>query len=143
MESQAGNIVRIGSLELRFLVDETQGSGTLVMFEVTVPPGARVPAPHYHKDVDEVVYGLGGTLTMQLDGRAHEIGPGDSLFVERGHVHGFDNLHPEPARTLAVLTPGLIGRRYFEEVAAEVNGPGKPDLAKIKAIMLHHGLVPV
>jgi hypothetical protein len=27
-------------------------------------------------------------------------------------------------------------------VAAEVNGPAKPDLAKVKAIMLQHGLVP-
>ncbi len=54
MEAQ-GNIVRIGSLELRFLVDETQGTGNLVMSEMLVPPNARVPAPHYHREVDEVV----------------------------------------------------------------------------------------
>jgi quercetin dioxygenase-like cupin family protein len=141
MEANDGNVVRIGSLELRFLVDETRGSGGLVMFEMTVPPNARVPAPHYHKQVDEVVYGLEGTLTMHLDGQVHEIRPGDSLFVSRGSVHSFENLHAEPARTLAVLTPGSIGRRYFEEIAAEVNG-GKPDLAKVKTIMLQHGLVP-
>lgn len=136
------DIVRIGGLELRFLVDETQSSGAVVMFEMTVPPAARVPAQHYHQHVDEVVYGLAGTLTMQLDGERHEVRGGDVLFVPRGTVHGFENRHSEPARTIAVLTPGSIGRRYFEEVAAEVNGPGKPDLAKIKAIMLEHGLVP-
>lgn len=141
MEAQAGDVVRIGSLQLRFLVDEARDSGGVVMFEMTVPPSARVPAPHYHKDVDEVVYGLEGTLTMRLDGQVHEIRPGDSLFVPRGRVHGFENLHAEPARSLAVLTPGSIGRRYFEEIAAEING-GKPDLAKVKAIMLRHGLVP-
>ena len=143
MEAHGGDVVRIGSLELRFLVDETQGSGSVVMFEMTVPPSARVPAPHYHKDVDEVVYGLAGTLTMRLDGQIHEIRAGDSLLVPRGQVHGFENRHPEPARTLAVLTPGSIGRRYFEEVAAAVNVPGKPDLGKVKEIMLRHGLVPV
>ena len=136
------NLVRIGSLELRFLVDETQGSGNLVMFEMTVPPNARVPAPHYHKEVDEAVYGLDGTLTMSLDGQKRQIRSGDSLLVPRGSVHGFENLHSDSARTLAVLTPASIGRRYFEELAAEINVPGKPDLAKVKEIMLRHGLVP-
>jgi len=136
-------VVRIGGLELRFLVDETQGSGAVVMFEMTVPPQARAPVPHYHKDVDEIVYGLEGTLDMRLDGEVHEIRRGDSLFVPRGSLHGFENPHPETARTLAVLTPGSIGRRYFEEIAAEINGPHKPDLAKVKAIMIRHGLVPV
>lgn len=49
---------RPGNLELKFLVDESHGAGDLVMFEFTVPPRARVPAPHLHRDVDEVVYGL-------------------------------------------------------------------------------------
>jgi quercetin dioxygenase-like cupin family protein len=135
--------INIGSLALRFLADETQGSGNLVMFEMTVPPNARVPAPHHHRDVDEMVYVLQGTLTMSLDGQKRALGPGDSLFVPRGAVHGFENPGPETARSLAVLTPGSIGRRYFEELAAEINVAGKPDLAKVKDIMLRHGLVPV
>ena len=48
MEGQGDNLIQIGSLELRFLVDETQGSVNLVMFEFMVPPNGRVPAPHYH-----------------------------------------------------------------------------------------------
>jgi hypothetical protein len=35
----------------------------------------------------------------------------------------------------------LFGRRYFEEIAQVVNVSGKPDLAKVKEIMLRHGLV--
>jgi quercetin dioxygenase-like cupin family protein len=136
------NLIRIGALELRFLVDESNSSGNVVMFEMAVPPHARVPAPHYHRDVDEVVYGLEGTLTMSLDGQKHALRKGDSLFIARGRVHGFENLAPETARSLAVLTPASIGRGYFEEVAAAVNVPGKPDLAQIKEIMLRHGLVP-
>src|SRR4051812_1530965 len=142
MEAYSGNVVQIGSLELRFLVDETQGSGSVVMFEFVVPPNARVPAPHHHLEVDEVVYGLEGTMTTTLDGRKHEIRKGDSLLLPRGSVHLHENLHPETARVISVLTPGSIGRRYFEEVAAAVNVPGKPDLAEVKQIMLRHGLVP-
>ncbi|QOG07410.1 cupin domain-containing protein [Aureimonas sp. OT7] len=142
MKAAGSDVVRIGSLELRFLVDETVGSGNLVMFEFSVPPSARVPAPHFHKDVDEVVYGIEGVTTTTLDGRKHELGPGQSLFVPRGSVHTHENLHDEKARSLIVMSPGSIGRRYFKEIASEVNVPGTPDLSKVKEIMLRHGLVP-
>jgi quercetin dioxygenase-like cupin family protein len=142
MEREGSNVVRIGSLELRFLVDETQESRSVVMFEFIVPPAAKVPAPHYHREVDEVVYGMGGTLTTTLDGYKHELRAGDALFVRRGLVHHHENLHSETARALVVLTPGLIGRHYFEEMAVEVSGPQKPDPTKIQNIMLRHGLVP-
>ena len=142
MEGLSGNTVRIGDLDLRFLVDETQGSGDLVMFEFTVPPQARVPAPHFHRDVDEAVYGLEGTLTMTLDGERRELRSGDIIFIPRGSVHHHENLHEQTARALVVLTPGSIGRRYFEEIAAAVNVPGKPDLGQVKEIMLRHGLIP-
>jgi quercetin dioxygenase-like cupin family protein len=142
MNVRNGAPVRIGALELNFLLDETQGSRDLVMFELTVPSNARVPLPHHHKDVDEIVYGLEGVFTMTVDGETHEIAPGDSLFVGRGRVHHFSNPSPTTARVLAVLNPGSIGKRYFEEIAHEVNVPGKPDLTKVAEIMQRHGLVP-
>ena len=40
------------------------------------------------------------------------------------------------------MTPGTIGRGYFEEIAEVINVPGKPDLPKAHEIMLRHGLVP-
>ncbi len=142
MEVPNSNTVRIGDLDLRFLVDETHGSGDLVMFEFAVPPQARVPAPHFHRDVDEALYGLEGTLTMTLDGQKSELHSGEVIFIPRGKVHHHENLHAQTARALVVLTPGSIGRRYFEEIAAAVNVPGKPDLAQVKEIMLRHGLIP-
>ena len=134
--------VRIGAMELHFRVDETDGAGDVVMFEFVVPPKARVPAPHYHESADEIVYGLDGTLTTTLDGEIHEVQKGDVVFVPRGRVHHHANPHDETARALIVIAPGTIGRRYFEEVAEAVNIPGPPDLARLKDIMLRHGLVP-
>lgn len=142
MKASAHNVVRIGSLELRFLVDETQGTGDMVMFEFVVPSGARVPAPHFHREVDEAIYVLEGIVTTTRDDGKYELREGESLFVPRGSIHTHENRHAETARALVVMTPGSIGRRYFEEMAIEVNGPGKPDPAKIKEIMLRHGLVP-
>lgn len=142
MEASSSKVVRIGALELRFLVDETQGAGDLVMFEFAVPAKARVPAPHHHRDVDEALYGLEGTLTVTVDGQRRELRSGDVAFIPRGSVHHHENLHAETARALVVLTPGSIGRRYFEEVAEAVNVPGKPDPARVEEVMLRHGLVP-
>ena len=135
-------VVTFPGLELRFLVDETQGTGELVMFEFAVAPDARVPAPHYHRSVDEAVYGLAGTLTVTVDGAVRELRPGEVAFIPRGAVHHHANRHAEPARALVVLTPGSIGRRYFEELAAVVNLPGRPDPARLQEIMHRHGLVP-
>jgi quercetin dioxygenase-like cupin family protein len=134
--------VRIGALELRFLLDETQAAGDTVIFEFLIPPAARVPEPHYHQAVDEVLYCLAGTMISTVDGVQHQLRPGDSLTILRGQVHHHTNLEPEPARSLVVLNGGTIGRRYFEEIGAAVNGPGKPDPAVVHAIMLRHGLVP-
>ena len=77
MESAVADVVRIGGMELRFLVDETQGSGDLVMFEMTVQPNARVPVPHYHREVDEIVYGVSGVLTTTVNGDKREVRAGE------------------------------------------------------------------
>ncbi len=81
MEAIAEKTVRIGALELRFLVDEHDSPGDLVMFEFIVPTNARVPVPHYHEGVDEVVFGLEGVLTVTRDGETHENSQG------RRHSH--------------------------------------------------------
>lgn len=138
MQSDKIDTVRIGQLELRFIVNEEGAT----VFELTVPAQARVPAPHYHKDADEFLYGLEGILTVTVDGRTQELGVGDAVFVPRGAVHHHENLHGTTAKALVAITPGTIGRRYFEEIAEVINVPGKPDLAKANEIMLHHGLVP-
>lgn len=135
-------IVRIGALELRFHVDETDGAGDVVMFEFIIPPKARVPVPHYHERCDEIVHGLEGITTTTLDGRVHEIRKGDVLFVPRGKVHHHANLHDDTAASMIVIAPGTIGRRYFEEMAEAVSQPGPPDMARMQDIMRRHGLVP-
>lgn len=134
-------IVRIGELALTFLLDAADTAGNLVAFEFAVPSRARVPAPHFHRDVDEAVYGLEGALTTVVDGRSQTVGPGDAVFVRRGSVHHHENRGEGLARALIVMTPGSIDRRYFEELAAAINVAGKPDLEHVKTIMLRYGLV--
>lgn len=138
MEASAANIVRIGDLELRFMVTDKGAT----VFEFIVPAGARVPAPHYHQEADELLYGLEGTVTVTVDSQKRELRAGDTIFIPRGSVHHHENLHEGTARALAVMTPGSIGQGYFEEIAEVINVPGKPDLARAREVMLRHGLVP-
>ncbi len=142
MGTTADDTVRMGDMDLRFLVDETQGSGDLVVFEFTVRSNGRVPAPHYHAAVDELVFGLEGVMTVRRGDDTHLIRKGDSLFIPRGIVHHHKNVHDADARMLIVLNPGTIGRAYFEEIAAITKVPGPPDMGRIIETMNRFGLVP-
>lgn len=137
------DMIRIGQIEVRFLQAKEQTGGALDLFEFTVPAAAKVPVPHYHRDYDETIYGLSGVLTWTLDGERREVGPGETLFIPRGAVHHFANRHDETARSLAVLTPGLVGPAYFREMAALIVPGVPPDPARVREVMLRHGLVPV
>ena len=133
--------VRMPSMELRFIHPPEETNGSLTMFEMHLFPGGRMPVPHHHRDWEETVYGLTGTTTWTVEGRTVDVGPGQSLFIERGIVHGFTNGTSETAVCLSILTPGVLTPAYFREMAALIEG-GKPDPARMKETMLRHGLVP-
>ena len=140
---QVKEIIRIGQLELHFLLDGEETDDNMVMFEFIIPAGAKVPIAHYHKDVDEVIYGLEGVTTTFVDGQKHEIGVGDRLFIPRGAVHYHDNHTGAMAKTLCILTPSTIGIAYFREMSELIKPGVVPDAKVAGEIMLRHGLVPV
>lgn len=132
--------IKIGGLTLEFLQDKNGTAGSLDLFRMSVLPKAKVPAPHYHKSWDETIYGLSGTLTFRIDGRDVVIHSGSSAFIGRGVVHSFRNDSDEVAVVLSVLTPGILGPAYFQELADLMSG-GPPDPAKLKEIMDRYGLI--
>lgn len=136
-------IIRIGQLELRFLLDGEDTNNTMVLFEFVIPSGAKVPVPHYHKDVDEVIYGLEGVTTTTMDGNTVTINAGDRLFIPRGAVHHHDNRAEKPAKSLIVMTPAFIGPAYFQEMSELIKPGVPPDPKQAAEIMLRHGLIPV
>jgi quercetin dioxygenase-like cupin family protein len=142
MRAMKNELIRIGQVEVRFRLASGDTSGAVAMFEFTVPAGARVPIPHSHRNFDETIYGLEGVLTFTVEGKAMDLEPGDSCYIPRGAVHGFNNTRPAAAKALAIVTPALLGPEYFQDMAAIVNAGGPPDVEKLKAAMLKHGLVP-
>jgi len=134
--------IKAGQVTIDFLLEASDTNGSAAMFEFTVPAGAKVPLPHYHENFDETIYGLKGIMTFTVGGKETHISPGETCFIPRGAVHGFNNLTQKDAQALAVITPALLGPIYFREVAEIVNAGGPPDLEKLKSVMAKHGLIP-
>ena len=136
--------IRLGQLEIRFLLEGGASAGTLAVFEVDVPANARVPIAHSHDAYEETIYGLRGTLAWTVEGRVHNVGPGEVLCIPRGAVHRFDNNTSGDAKVLCMVTPAAIGPLFFREVAEVLKaaGGGPPDGARMMEIMLRYGLTP-
>jgi quercetin dioxygenase-like cupin family protein len=134
--------IKAGAITIDFLMEAADTNGSAAIFEFTVPAGAKVPVSHYHENFDETIYGLAGVMTFTVEDKAIDIAPGETCFIPRGAVHGFNNLKQEDAKALAVITPALLGPIYFKEVAEIVNAGGPPDIAKLKQVMAKHGLIP-
>src|SRR5262245_22798657 len=110
-----------------------------------LPASQRLPAPaHSHDHYEETIYGLDGVMTWTVNGKAIDVGPGQTLCIPRGAIHRFDNHGNRVVKALCVITPAAIGPLYFREIAdlfrAAAGGP--PDRAKMVEIMRRHGLTP-
>jgi hypothetical protein len=57
-------------------------------------------------------------------------------------IHGFSNDGDVDARFLAIISPGLMGSRYFKDLADVLAGGGPPDIEKLGEVMRRHGLTP-
>jgi quercetin dioxygenase-like cupin family protein len=136
--------IRLGAIEVVFLLDDVQTAGGSTMFETRIPGGAGVPIAHSHDAFEEIFYGLAGELTFTVAGTERVLGPGDVVFVERGVVHQFENRRQAEGRFLSVATPGVLRPAYFEEIAAvfDAAAGGPPDVAALVGVMRRHGLTP-
>ena len=137
--------IRVGEVAVRFLLEGEQSGGSVAVFEFDVPAGSRLAAAHSHDGFEETIYGVEGTLVWTVEGEAHEVGPGEALFIRRGAVHQFANVGDLDAKALAIVTPGNLGPEYFREVAAVLDAAagGPPDPAAIAAVMRRHGFTAV
>jgi len=133
--------IKVGPLEIVFLAAKGDTSGHADVFELRVPPGAKVPGAHHHVGMDEVITGIEGVLTYVVGDRVFELGPGDHAVSPRG-VHYFVNRSERMARALVVGTPATLGPDYFREVAAAAAPGGPPDMQKIVSVMRKFGLEP-
>ncbi|PYR52091.1 MAG: cupin domain-containing protein [Acidobacteria bacterium] len=137
--------IRLGPLAVRFLITGEDATGSVALFELTVPAAERLAAPaHSHDHYEETIYGVEGVLTWTVDGKRIDVGPGQALCIPRGAVHRFDNNGAENVKALCAITPAALGPQYFREAAAVMAAAagGPPDRVRMAEIMRRHGLTP-
>src|SRR5438034_2777000 len=113
MSPASTEMIQVGALSVRFLVEAVDSNGSASVFECFVPADSKMPAPHSHDAFEETIYGLEGITTWTVDGRTLEIRPGEAFCIPRGAVHGFANQGTEDAKFLAVASPGLMSPAHF------------------------------
>jgi mannose-6-phosphate isomerase-like protein (cupin superfamily) len=97
---------------------------SLAVLETTIAPGFPGPVLHVHDKVVDSFFVLEGTLTLQIDVRTEDIGPGSYALVPPGTPHTFFNPRDEPTRILNLMAPAGF-ERYLQEAASH-DGPLDP-----------------
>ena len=92
-----------GSAGMRCAPAET-GCTSFVVMDVVLAPGGRHDF-HRHPDQDEMIIVTSGQVTQWLEHESRQLGPGDSIYIDRDVVHGSFNESGETARLQVVLAP--------------------------------------
>jgi quercetin dioxygenase-like cupin family protein len=135
--------IRVGEMSVTFLQTRHETGGVLDLFELTIPPFARVALPHIHRKYDETIFGVDGTVTWTLHDKPTQVRRGTTLFIPRGTPHFYANSRHTTARILCLQTPGVMGPEYYLEIASHFRAGGHPDLASIGAVMSRYGVIPI
>jgi quercetin dioxygenase-like cupin family protein len=109
-----------GSAGMRAAPPST-GCETFVVMDVTLAPGAH-HAFHTHPDQDEMIIVKSGRIVQWLEREHEELGPGDSVYIDRDVVHGSYNEFEEPAELQVVLAPAA-GEGGYELVDVSADEP--------------------
>jgi quercetin dioxygenase-like cupin family protein len=90
--------------------------GERVELEITIPPGAAGPPPHFHPRQEERWEVLAGALEVQVDGNWRTLRAGESSSIAPGQVHTLRNRSDETVRVLDVHIPALDFQDYMEDL---------------------------
>jgi (S)-ureidoglycine aminohydrolase len=63
----------------------------------TLEPGKAPHPPHVHADAEELIIVKNGRLTVTINGKTEELGPGSVAMAMPGDEHGFNNAGESPA----------------------------------------------
>jgi quercetin dioxygenase-like cupin family protein len=118
----------------------THPDGVLVA-HLSVAPGGRVAAAHYHPGPEERFVILRGRVGFMVDGRETTLGPGESAHIAPGVVHDWWQVGDEEAQALVEVSPGvrfveMVGTMFGLARDGKVNTKGMPGPLQL-AVMGH------
>ncbi len=114
-----------GGLDIRLLVRSAQTNMQFSCVEFATAPKKMGPAPHYHKELDELMYVLEGTATVMVEETVYEIPAGGWHFRPRNMVHTFFNQSDKPLRAI-----DMYFNQNFEDFLEEMFHKIGPEMAQ-------------
>jgi mannose-6-phosphate isomerase-like protein (cupin superfamily) len=124
----------------RVTILEADPGGDVLVWELLLAPGGRVPSSHAHPGQEERFTVREGRMRFRVGRRRLLAGPGDTVVVAPGTVHHFANPGPGPARAEVRTSPALGMADLLETAAAlarEQHAAGRmlPRLAEMALFM--------
>jgi quercetin dioxygenase-like cupin family protein len=115
--SAKGDTLRLpGGASFVITKSAAETDGYRVELEITLPPDASGPPPHFHPHQEEQWHVLAGTLEVQVDGDWRTLQEGESKSIPAGHVHTLRNRTNEDVRVLDIHIPALDFQGYMEDL---------------------------
>ncbi len=87
------------------LVPAARSDGAFSLLRITTPPGGRTP-PHLHRNEDETVLVLSGSIRVETEAGQVDLSPGVALTLPREQAHRLSNIGSVEAEALVLCTPG-------------------------------------
>jgi mannose-6-phosphate isomerase-like protein (cupin superfamily) len=87
-----------GGMEIRVWMRSSMTNGTFSSVECAVAPKMMGPPPHYHKELDEIMFVLDGTASVLIGDEVVQVKAGGWHLRPRMIKHTFWNASPEPLR---------------------------------------------
>ena len=82
------------------------GSKQLAVVDVVLGPGKGHDF-HKHPDQEEMIIVTSGRIEQWIEQQSHELGPGDSVYIDADIVHASFNTGTEDAHLQVVLGPAM------------------------------------
>ncbi|WP_052456964.1 MULTISPECIES: cupin domain-containing protein [unclassified Streptomyces] len=87
------------------LLDRASGAGAVEVNYIRTPPGGGSPEGLHTHVVQQVFYVLAGTMTVEVDGRTYDAGPGSLVVFPKGVPHRNWNAGDTETVHLAINAP--------------------------------------
>jgi quercetin dioxygenase-like cupin family protein len=95
------------------------GCTTFVVLDVSLAPG-KCHDFHRHPDQDEMIILKSGRIVQWVEDEHEELGPGDSVYIDKDVVHGSFNEFDEAAELQVILAPAAgVGGYELVDVSAD------------------------
>jgi quercetin dioxygenase-like cupin family protein len=128
--------------EVTFTHTTATSDGQLTELHITLQPGGG-NEPHFHQEFAETFTAIEGPLGLLVDGKIHQLAPGETMTADIGVVHRFFNDSDQPVQFRVTIKPGHQG---FEHMLRIMYGLANDGLANSKGLprnLYHLGILSV